>query len=139
MPTTLSGEEIVSLFEVLDVPYNDSYQGMDGMGSISSVALFPYILNARQAILNYLDGIGGTAKETRLKARLAEWDGIASYTGSMTQGGAGNSSGLNYSFREQRDRIRDLVVILVPFLQYHLIVQRQSQSQNSMFVPFNRA
>lgn len=140
MATTLTELQIVSLFECLDIPEADGFYASDGMGSISSVSIFPYVINARAVVISYLSGIGGTAKETRLKDRLEEWDDISSNVGEMKDGGAGNASGLNYSFKAKQERIRQLVMILVPFYQYHdVLARRAANSNNTMSIPIVRA
>ncbi len=133
MATGLSDLNIVSLFEALDIPYATGFFAQDGMGSISSVAIIPYILNARNIVLAYIndappDGIAGTALETRLIERLEQWDDIAANVGSMSQGGAGNASGLNYSFKEKREHLRALICLLVPFPAYDKVLQKRAQA-----------
>ncbi len=136
MATSLSELQIVSLFEALDIPYALSFYAQDGMGSISQVSITPYILNARDVVLAYINnppssdpktnGIAGTALETRLKTRLDQWDEISSYTGEMKEGGAGNSSGLNFSFKGQREHLRELICLICPFPAYHMVLYKRA-------------
>ncbi len=150
MATALSNLQIVSLFEALDIPYSLAFNAQDGMGSINIVSITPYVLNARDVVLAYINnppssnpatnGIAGTALETRLIQRLIQWDEISAFTGEMKEGGAGNASGLNFSFKGQREHLRALINLIVPFPSYHMVLQKRAMAtaNSSMMAPITR-
>jgi|SRR5579862_6032687 len=140
MPTTsLTVSQQISLFEILDVPYTDSYSVIDGMGQAYSTVINQPILGAaKQAILSFLNSIGGSDSETKLITYLTEWDSIGLNVGRIESGGASDLQGLNYSWDEKRNLIAKRVRYIVPYYKYHEVLARQQDAQNQSYIPLVR-
>lgn len=124
----LTDAQELSLFEILDVPHDDSVdvitdefglvaQTREGIGDDWSVYAK---VRSRIAALS-------TAEETRLASYITQWDALPLMPVALS-GGMGGISGIDTSTEAFRERIRIMVEKIVPVGTYRDLVNRARRS-----------
>lgn len=123
MAITLTGPERVLLFEILGIPSTKEIQTFDTFLGTGRQAITVSIVNAVTEIDRLLT-LGDTDQETRLKALIAEYLLVATDVTTIEEGGATVGPGTRYSSGKKRDRIRELVLNIVPAFRAQLWQRR---------------
>lgn len=138
MASALSPSQKLSLFEILDVPWNNSgtagYNTMDGMGALSSQDAISGATQgvAQTQILTYLDSLNTNqpAVETVLIARITRWEAIGTTTAKIENGNVDDISGVSYDYDKERQILEERVKKIVPFYKWHEVLARKNATSS---------
>lgn len=124
---TLSEEQTVALFEILDVPLDTSVNIVSGMGTLTASEDFSAAGQsaAKTAIDAYIAAMS-SGRGTVLIERLDRWIEIGTQTGRIEGGGTGNLSGVTIDYAEERALIAGKVRYIVPFYRWHEKLAREA-------------
>jgi hypothetical protein len=115
----LSSAEEISLFEILEIPYANSYTMVEGVGTISVT----FLMTAKTTVQAWIAALDA-ASITRLQSNISRWDTIGTTPLRMDGGSVGAISGLTLDYDGERKKIKDRVLNIVPFFRYHEVLAK---------------
>jgi hypothetical protein len=120
---------MMTLFEVLEVPYAQDYQLWrltrqgDGVYSGNSLDL-PALTKAYTQILTIVSGMSGSGLD-RLTGWLTGYDALGNEDIEIVGGSLGEGvNGINYSSKSERENIARKVRVVVPCYRAHELIVR---------------
>lgn len=127
----LTTQQKISLYEILDTPYDGSVDEMVGRFGLDSIH-HSTANTAQQVQVRITDRLSALTaeEETVLLNYIGQWEAIGTQTYAL-DGGTGAIDGVSYSPNDELERIRERVKNLVPVRWYWEDV-RQSQAGKSM-------
>ena len=126
----LSDEQTVACFQILDVPLNTTVNVVSLGGALSSSTDFSAAGQsaAKTAIDTSLAALSAD-RETVLKTELNRWIALGSRVVRIEGGGVGGISGASVDPEDERAKIRQRVLIILPYYKLHEIIAKQMQEQ----------
>jgi len=124
----------ITLFEILEVPYDDSVDEPYGDFKLNGISHeadnIEYQLYAK--IINRLNSLT-TAVESKLIAYLTKWEDL-DVTVAAIDGGIGSLTGVSFNPLAERKVIQSRVKIMIPVMKYihEISVDAQNQSSRSI-------
>jgi hypothetical protein len=133
MPT-LSTAQVITVFQILDIPYTDNgYTVTDNFGTVRTASTINPSAVIKPEIEAYLAAIGADVYNAIVEL-LTDWTALGTSTARMEGGQLGDMSGVSSLPNEKRALIRERMRNLVPFYQPYVLLQKQAGQQQS-FVP----
>jgi len=124
MASSLTIAQKIALFEVLEVPYNEGYYSMNGMGTLSSDSdVSGTASNAKTEIETYLDTLDSDSGETELTAYINRWIAIGTKTPKIEGGSVGDVNGITFDYDHERSVIERRIRTIVPFYKHHEVTR----------------
>lgn len=138
---TLTTAQEISLFQILNAIYADSYHIMSAMGSLSA-SRNTGLPGQTSVISSVRTWIAGLSDDTGvvLISLINQWDDIGLNVGVMENGGAGNTTGISFNWDSKRALIKERVKMLVTFYHKDETEARENKSggADSCFIPIIR-
>ena len=124
----LTVDQEISLYEILEVPYDDSVTIPVGEFYLSSVEYISSNNDKKMQtrITDRLTNMSSSV-EARLVESINKWDLLSTNTVSF-EGSIGGLQGVEFDPNQQLARIKARVLTLVPVMQYHRELTNQALS-----------
>ena len=125
---SLGTDQIISLYQILNIPYSSTYTLHDGIGTADS---YSSALETYNTIKTELDAfIAGLSSdvEIALIAQIEAWDEVSLKSVRMDAGGVTGINGVSIDYDRKRELIRERVENLVPYIARWRLALRQSSS-----------
>lgn len=113
----LTDAQTISVYECLGVTYGPRGGTEEDNAVIHNTFGVSLSLNEMDTLRDKLDAfLAGlsAAAQTRIEQYITSWDAIKECVGEVENGTIGDTSGLTMSMDKKRDRIRELMISIVP-------------------------
>lgn len=128
----------LALFQILDCPYVDGsnvpgYTVIDGMGSVGSTVTLSGSTQAQAASLinTWVTNLSSAAL-TQLQVYLDRWIAMGTKTTRIEGGQVDDIGSVTKDYREEEEKIRSLVKVIVPFYKFHEVLERRAEMGSGM-------
>lgn len=122
----LTNAQKISLYQILGIPYAETYTVHDGMGTAPDYGTIQSTYSTIKTQLDLFLASLADGVETAIVGLITAWDSITTTAISMTSGAVGSINGITIDYEAQRALIRERMENLVPYIAQWRIAIRQS-------------